>query len=339
MTAPVVGYVANIQALRGIAALFVLALHVIFFSQSEYYGVPLRSQIANDVAHYMGFGVDIFFIISGFVMHATTGHARGGLDARRFIVSRIVRIYPLYWVLSLPLITWFLLKHGVNRDLIMSMLLLPHSGVDVSQVAWTLEYEMYFYIIYALLIVLLGHRARLWAMTVLFLFLSGVGYVGSFAKDSAAAFFTSPYILEFLMGAWVAHAVQSGNIKISAAVLGLALFLCFSFPLFILYGQYSYGHPVVGACAAVIVWSCCVLERSHALKAPQILMFWGNRSYSLYLIHVPVLLVAAKTAGFFPAIPFFMVVPCAALLALLFAHIAHEMIEKKIILRLRFQAR
>jgi peptidoglycan/LPS O-acetylase OafA/YrhL len=123
------GKIQNIQALRGIAVLAVVLFHFLYIE--EKYGGS--ETLLPDVLQFGMIGVDLFFVISGFVMVTVTrGKFQIPKQAFRFIYHRLIRIYPIYWVYSLLLlIVYFIQPTWINNaqwnqvDILASFLLLP----------------------------------------------------------------------------------------------------------------------------------------------------------------------------------------------------------------------
>lgn len=137
--------IRSLQILRGVAALLVVGFHA-----RPVMDIPADSWL--DSLFSMGYaGVNLFFIISGFIMCYTTDSRTKPL---KFIGRRLVRIAPLYWLL--------LLFHKGLRSLTdpqtyLSMFFIPLSpqsppflGYATWMVGWTLNYEMFFYLVFFL---------------------------------------------------------------------------------------------------------------------------------------------------------------------------------------------
>ncbi len=197
-----------IQYLRAVAALMVVWHHA-----AEQ--LPGLKPLINPV--YGAYGVDLFFVISGFVMVLTT-HGRA-VSRRAFLWRRIVRIVPLYWLLTSLLLALLALRPGwfghAPPDLahvVASFLFVPHESArfpgelwPVLVPGWTLNYEMFFYACFALLL------GRPWMLCGLF---GGLVLLGSIAPETALGpvvrFYTSYHLLEFVAGilaalAWIRH--------------------------------------------------------------------------------------------------------------------------------------
>ena len=146
--------ISNIQILRAIAAILVVAFHTVLAAKS--YNLPTEFFYKVDI--WGAAGVDIFFIISGFIMvYIQINKKKKPLD---FLKDRIERIVPLYWFLTLFIAALLIVFPQAFRELSLSANHLINSlffinyfnGDDhpLLYVGWTLEYEMLFYIVYYL---------------------------------------------------------------------------------------------------------------------------------------------------------------------------------------------
>ena len=281
----------SIQYLRAIAAMMVVLLHL--HPQWE------RMGYANVWPDWMAGGVDIFFVISGFIMWITT--CRKTPSPATFYYRRAVRIVPLYWLLSALVVAIMLVLPQVVQSarfdawhVISSFFFIPtvspFSGhfEPVLIPGWTLNYEMFFYLIFGAMLPL-RERFRL-GMTglVLILLVLARPLVGQ--SDSVFAFYTSSIMLEFLLGmvlgySW-AHGgmrfgVRTGWLLVAVGLVGMMVlpYIGYALPRLV-----SLGFP-----ATAIVAGALSLER--AAKVPDIpwLHRLGDVSYSLYLSHPLVL--------------------------------------------------
>lgn len=137
----------SIQILRGIAALFVVCFHFRYAVNDIY----AQKDIGNRLFEFGSFGVDLFFIISGFIMAMS---ARKNENLSEFFIKRFFRIYPLYFaVLTLYILLSF--NEYSLPQIIKSYLLvpidykseMPYYGYSIMAIAWTLTYEFWFYFI------------------------------------------------------------------------------------------------------------------------------------------------------------------------------------------------
>lgn len=200
------GKLALIQALRGVAALLVVLYHLTTNALEKFGEVFL-----GGVFFFGGHGVDFFFVLSGFIIYYV--HHRDLGDASRiapYLVKRVVRIYPIYWLVTLAVLPAFFvfphLGNGYERDatvIVKSMLLLPQHHNPIVTVAWSLVYEVLFYLLFALAIAV-GARAAaalglLWALACALL---------------AGDYLFSLYNLEFMAGIVLAYVVVTRRIRL-----------------------------------------------------------------------------------------------------------------------------
>jgi exopolysaccharide production protein ExoZ len=227
-------------------------------------------------------GVDIFFVISGFVM-VYVSRDRTPLAFWR---DRIRRIVPLYWFYTLLMALLALVVPGLLRTaefdaehLAQSLLFIPayHPTKEwavwpVLVQGWTLNYEMFFYAVFGALLTL---RRLVPALAVAFVALVAAGAILN-PQGAVASVYTNPLLLEFLAGALIGRAYLAGLLPGRAggwACLGLALVI-FALPLPRIIG---WGVP-----AALIVIAAVTLETGRANPHLRLL---GDASYSIYLSH------------------------------------------------------
>jgi exopolysaccharide production protein ExoZ len=308
--------IASIQYLRGLAASAVVVHHV-----AARYDLPIRGGAA---------GVDVFFVISGFIMWLIARRIEA--DTATFLKDRLIRVVPMYWLVTLALALaatlrpgLFPLDHPTATHIARSLLFLPHHAPHSDRLfplvvqGWTLNYEMFFYGLFGL--ALLWPRSdRPWLITVI---LAGCVIAGAiFAPRGAALLvYTSPLLLEFLAGIWLASAWEGKSwvpAKFGWAAL-LAGFLLFAAvevsgvqgdgPLRVLY----WGLP-----AFLVVCGAVTLDRNGRLPRLPILQGLGNASYSIYLTHfltITAVAIVADKLGFAPGPSTYMGTFAAALLA------------------------
>jgi exopolysaccharide production protein ExoZ len=297
-------HLSSLQWLRGIAALAVVYFHATLQVQHLNSGINVQAIGAT--------GVDIFFVLSGFIMWVTTRSSNGG--ALSFLIKRFKRIVPLYWLLSLTasfvaLIAPYLLK-STRFDLfhlIASLCFIPwpnpaaYPGTSeyISPVivpGWTLNMEMAFYFLFSLCLSFKKFW-RVMGTTVLIVLLYAIGLTGT-ASSSILSFYGNSVILEFLFGVLLA-AYLIPYLNFSALVtwglLGLSLIaLAFIESASLdLPRALKYGVPAFLAIAAAVN-----LERIRAVPNFPILVRLGDASYSIYLSHIFVLAGLRMVVGF-----------------------------------------
>jgi exopolysaccharide production protein ExoZ len=273
----------SIQYLRGIAALGELLYHA-----SQRAGAAFGAGAA---------GVDVFFVISGFIMWTVS--ARRAAGPGDFLLRRAGRIAPLYWTVTLLVVGLDLLKPSVFPNLrldaphvIQSLLFLPHRDptgeiAPVIVPGWTLNYEAFFYVVFAATLLLpMGRRA--WALTAA---LGGLCLIGLFlphGRWAAVDTYCDPLVLEFVAGAWLAKAAAAGRLGGAGAAwtaigAGLAILA-----LVAVTGADVRGWARLlywGLPALLIVWGALSLEGGGQVPVFAPLKLMGDASYSIYLAH------------------------------------------------------
>ena len=281
--------VASIQMLRAVAALGVVALHV------GHEGAT-RLGARNPLPDFSlgAAGVDLFFVISGFIMvYASDAlFARAGAPGH-FFTRRLARIVPLYWAATAAALVCFVLFRYAGaleqltwQTLAASLVFLPWPRPDglilpVHMLGWTLNYEMFFYLVFALALTL-TRRNAVFAVTALFLALAIAGR--AFALPQPFAFWCDPVILEFCFGMLIALAWREGARlpRGAAAMLVIAGFAALAL------GTRTGGWPRLvlwGLPAAAIVAGAVLGGPRAPGPIARALVFLGDASYSIYLVH------------------------------------------------------
>src|SRR3954470_7528305 len=205
-----------IQILRFFAALAVVAFHALGLAPK---GFELPESAASLALSYGGRGVDLFFVISGFIIFYTSRGA--ALTPADFLRRRIERIAPLYFfvilaftllALALPAVFgtpgWYTPRHILKS---LAFISFTDGEPPVVAVGWSLEYEMYFYLVAALLMAVTRQAWR----NVVIVF-SALALAGQLPAVSTAlgnyAFFTDPMVLEFVLGVIVGQLFVDGRI-------------------------------------------------------------------------------------------------------------------------------
>ncbi|MDQ3061020.1 MAG: acyltransferase [Pseudomonadota bacterium] len=298
----------GIQTLRFVAAMLVVLMHT-----SE--AISLRLSQVEPHHYWTGgsAGVDIFFVISGFVMAISTAGTPSGSRSRLnaawiFMQRRLLRIAPLYWfytllkvalVLALPSLA---LRSSIDAwHFAASLLFIPAMSPwgliqPVLPVGWTLNFEMLFYALFATAIALGLPRIRFCLLVFLLIFLAR-----QLATPAVLlTFYGQSLVFEFILGMGVAHihlnhpppAPLAGLL---AALAGLAVMFGFDWSS----SMDRFGAWGVGAGLMVLgaVWLEPWIAR---IRAASQLSFLGDASYSIYLSHtfvVPAAVLGMKQLG------------------------------------------
>ena len=257
-------------------------------------------------------GVDLFFVISGFIMMVIARNYPANLaTAGTFLYHRWARIYPAFWIWFLIALSFYLLRPnwihlepGQVKYLTQSFFLLPTWSPLLVPVSWTLKYELYFYLVFSI-VILVPSKLRIVAL------LAWGGYIIVGQSKCYAApeilcnrnlFLTMhPLALEFLFGVLVAWSYLRVRIAwpLTLTLFGCALLLA-GFTVYLGTGldidsNLWYRVFLFGLPASVLLYGCVELERQRGCIAPDWLIKVGNASYSIYLSHLLLLEVLYAT--------------------------------------------
>jgi len=302
----------NIQALRGIAVLFVVMFHL-FIVEKRYSGL---NSILPESIQFGTFGVDLFFAISGFVMVTVTrGKFKKTREAFIFLYNRMTRIYPLYWIYSILALIVFLIQpswvnssQGNQVNLLASFLLLPSDKLPLVQVGWTLIHEVYFYIVYFLIFLLLPEHLLYYA-------LGGWGLcvvIFSLLIPAGNPYFDlifSPLTVEFLGGCGLAilyYKEKAGSTQgwVLALIAGIALLMS-------LRGHETYRAAtgwvaplgwwriLIYGIPALTITYCLIHAEQTGFVIHPFFSRLGDASYSIYLSHLFTINVAGRIWALF----------------------------------------
>ena len=269
----------SIQYLRAAAALMVLFYHANRWAWRDF-----------DIG---AAGVDIFFVISGFVLWTSVSERPVG--ALAFLRQRLARVAPLYWLLTLVVaglaLIWPALFFDANptwSHVLLSLAFVAHFNPNgmpfpVISAGWSLNYEMVFYLLMAGALLLPKDRR----FGALILGLVGVVAFG-FLYHPAYFLGANPMFLQFAAGAWLARWRLMGTLPprwagYLALALGVAGFVVASrFDLF----EHLWRPLFWGAPAFLVVAGAVIVERDRPLPDIELARVFGDASYSIYLCHV-----------------------------------------------------
>lgn len=291
---------ASVQALRAIAALLVVLFHLRIVEARYGDGAPLLP----GAMRFADGGVDLFFVISGFIMATiTSGAFRGPAAAARFMGRRAWRILPPYWFYTTLVVILMAVAPGVanssyqDQGTLASYLLWPQEQLPLLTVGWTLIHEMYFYLVIAGLIA----SGRRWLLTPALLAWAALVVLANMGTVAAAPWYalvTNVMTLEFIAGAllglyWRRIPAAWGTSLLGSGALGFLVAL----PVLHLLGAEQgpvLRTAVFGTASTLLVAGAVMLEDRRGFRVPAWLRAVGDSSYSLYLSHVFVLSAAGR---------------------------------------------
>lgn len=314
----------ELDALRGIAA-FAVVLYHYFFRYDQIYG---HETLPVEWSYYGRYGVQLFFVISGFVIFWTLNRTKKPAD---FIVSRFSRLYPAFFcaaIITFSLIAWFGLPgreipaHAAAANLLMfhEYLGIPH----IDGVYWTLTVELTFYFwiftffLFGLLqrvdYILLGATLS----TVL------VAASGIELNPMLATFFLlgfAPYFLSGICFYRLAHDQHKIRSYLMLPLCLLAIYLTSGTGVFLIFLMVFIGFLLI------------IHQRLKILAAPP-LVFLGAISYSLYLVHQNIGYIIINefyAANYSPLLA----IACSTVASLALASALYVFVEKPALKKLR----
>jgi exopolysaccharide production protein ExoZ len=270
----------TVQALRAVAALSVVGMHI-------------------PAIEHGAFGVDLFFVISGFIVcHVTAA------DPGRFLIKRVIRVVPLYWLCTLALFalaTAVPSLMGATRadpgELVKSLAFVPFMKSNgqvhpLLYLGWTLNYEMMFYVLFALSLLIAPRRPHVPALA-LVLALFTLGRVTTF-QSVQLTFWTGAVVIEFAFGIVAYRIWRSGALRrlhpawaATLAVVAWAVMAPQDVDPLSDARPWLWGVPALAAFMAV-------LSLEGRWRVPTLWLLIGNASYSLYLTHAYILQAIQK---------------------------------------------
>ncbi len=322
--------VHSIQFLRFVAATLVVLFHAHLAISNRLLPSP-----ADEYELYLfGFGavgVHIFFVISGYIMVLTNSKPGKSFDAPRFFKKRIIRIYPIYWLLlALYIIVNSIIGDGYDfsvGELLAASLLIPGHASLVIGPAWTLSFEMYFYLIFGVAL-MIGLFRGILMLSVFFCAMIMLGIAaGPFQQPLAMV--TSSLLIEFIFGAWIAYLTINWKLP---RWLGLAAILG-SIGLFaagLAVGYETLPSIIIwGIPSALLILGVVVVEDYHVPSFVRKLSPLGDSSYTLYLAHIlmiTLLIAVAKPAGL-SSVPILIMTAIFGAISVYLSHVFHLKIE------------
>jgi exopolysaccharide production protein ExoZ len=280
----------SIQYLRGLAALSVLGTHALQWPLAEMNMGLLKTG---------RLGVDVFFVISGFIITTIAGDGR--FNPGEFLIRRAFRIVPAYWaatllitILAVAMPTQFRTTIPTIEGLVKSLLFIPSLDpkAPLLLLGWTLNFEVFFYLVFASLF-FLGSKARTFVLLVMFALLVGIGQFVT-GLSHVEAIYTSPSLIGFSFGTILAQAYQHGLFARFCEQLRWASIAA---PCVLLVAYYAvdwggaeeialWKHLLMSSTALSIVLFGLNCEAASQVAYIKVFKYIGDISYSVYLFHI-----------------------------------------------------
>ena len=298
---------ANIQALRAVAALLVVFGHTL--DHHFDFGLPVLAEVSRWIGYS---GVDMFFVISGFVIALVVSRMPTEQGWRRlqgvglFLARRAIRIYPIYWIVLAVVVLGLQRLFTIadfrvwlpHHDMLINVLLLASSNEYLPQ-AWSMGFEVLFYGLVAGALLAAPRRFFLIVAIV-------IGGWSAYACAQPPVPFANPMALEFLFGIAAAAGLAGGRPRPRLALWAGGLLYALGAGLTArspgLLGE-SLRVATFGVGAAGLVYGLAAAERLGLWVAGPVLGRLGDASYSIYLWHLAVLWTAKWAFGSAAIVP------------------------------------
>lgn len=288
-----------IQVLRAVAVLMVVLFHLGTI-EAKYGGGPglLPRAVEAGIA-----GVDLFFVISGFMMATLMrGAFASPRNALGFLLRRAERIYPAYWFYTALVLAvwlwrpgWVNSSQGGNIEWVRSFLLVPMEGLPALMVGWSLVLEMFYYLVMAGFLAFLPEKRFGWGLGAWAILVGVLSWKLQDRGGACVQAAINPMALEFIVGAAIARQWQGKDRREAPIALGI-LFVAMLYVAWELGADLPteshaalWGRVILfGPVSAVILAAALTCEKNRR-PAPRWLVAIGDASYSIYLSHVLVL--------------------------------------------------
>jgi exopolysaccharide production protein ExoZ len=301
-----VGKINAIQGLRGIAALLVVSDHSLLRFSEWTNAHALKNDRLLYVAETLGrHGVEIFFLISGFIMTVTSYKEFMRPNAfSGFLWRRIIRIVPLYWLITALVVAQLIWQgHAPNPlEIIKSLAFIPYENAPgvfqpLLRRGWTLNYEMFFYVLFAIALTQRPRRGLAALISVLIL-LTAAGWLWVIGKCSTGScellsFYLQPIMLYFaggiVLGALRLFLQHRNKLSVvnSDNGLMLAIVLTSVYVVYLSLATPSNVTYIVGVIFCILATAFCALLEDKCERGHLRIMFLlvGEASYSIYMTH------------------------------------------------------
>jgi exopolysaccharide production protein ExoZ len=296
-----------LQVFRGISVILVVLYHLDIICQAK------LKQAFLFHAFYFGLsGVDFFFVLSGFIIcyvHYSEIGQRSLTRFKSFLIKRFIRIFPTYWIITLLVSIFLLLLPNFKNSnitfefILKSLILFPQKVTPIIQPAWTLICEVFFYIIFSITILL---EPIFYIPITLFFTIGSI--IGQIVGNPSIPPHDNEWIglffgnlnNEFVLGCLSAFLVIHERVFFKKILLPLGISLFITAGIFVNYivedPSYSSRLFWFGIPSFLIITGSAHIDIKNFNAILSLLLYFGDASYSIYLIHGPAISVMSQLA-------------------------------------------
>jgi len=333
-----------IQVLRGVACILVTLMHITVTFSDTY-----QLSFLGNIFKFGGSGVDIFFVLSGFVItYSNRQYITKASTIGTFLKKRMIRIFPIYWIIISFFLLFQLLLPSFYRthfqlnpaNIANTYLLLPNHEM-INGVSWSLTNELFFYALFTLAILIPQKKYSLLLLVLYFIVLLLLPFasINVANKNDFIGLLIFPMNIEFLLGIAVVLLVDKFPQRWITTVLltGTGFFILSAVfnnnGLFYLNNGYNrvlmFGLP-----AFLIILTLVKYESAITIKVNKLFLQLGDASYSIYLFHLPIVVAFFKIMAKLPVTNYLVLtfLSCILLFAVCFIGIvSYSKIERPLI--------
>ena len=298
-----------VQVLRGVASMLVVLLHV-----TNNLEIVSGQRFCFNLFLFGGSGVDIFFVLSGFIITYTS--SKGLSQPAKmfpFIRRRLVRIFPTYWIIitlfliaQLALPSFYKTHYSFSIENLLSTLFLLPGHAMVNGVSWTLSFELLFYLLFAIAFIIPTRKWAFYLFMIYALLIIAIPVLGYDFENGNAwiKLISYPMNVEFFMGVAVAIIIPKipGSISMPLIITGCVMFIAngilSDLNYYLLHNSFN-RVLVFGVPSFLIIAGLVSFELHRKIEIHNALLLLGEASYSLYLLHLPLVVAAIKIIGWF----------------------------------------
>ena len=302
-----------IQLLRAIASLLVVLMHITVNYQEK-----TGHEFLFGIFKFGGSGVDIFFVLSGFIItYSNRQYLAKPASTGKFLKRRFVRIFPIYWliitallILQLALPACYNTMYSTDgSNLLQTYLLLP-GHLMLNGVSWSLSNELFFYLLFTLALIIPNKKFSLYLMTGYFILLLvlAFGFPQLTTGNPYKEMLFFPMNIEFLLGILIVLIIDRVPVSSARSLLVAGIVLFIAGALLDNAGIRITGDAVSGPLNRVllfgvpsflIILAVVKLELNRTVKMHNRFLQLGDASYSIYLFHLPVVAAFFKMIAVF----------------------------------------